>query len=249
MDIEKINYTDDKTLGILKNTVAKGTTTEEFELFRQFCMATGLNPFKKEIWCIKAGGAVQMLTGINGFYTIANRNPLYDGIETELVEANGKIVKSISKVYRKDRSRPQIAEAHWEEYNKGHGNWKTMPRVMLNKCSEAMALRKAFPQELDGLYVEEEMPGRYENPVVNNPKMKVIHEATIPEIPDSESGLYRYCFKDVTDVQLAWLKENVFPNIEHSLIPDAEMVYEFIQKLPYPQMNKFYVKEKSNEPV
>ena len=42
------------------------------------------------------------------------------------------------------------------EYDKGHGNWKAMRRTMINKCAESKALRKAFPQQLGGLYTQEE---------------------------------------------------------------------------------------------
>ena len=37
------------------------------------------------------------------------------------------------------------------------GNWKKMPRLMIEKCAEAQALRAGWPDSFSGLYVEEEM--------------------------------------------------------------------------------------------
>ena len=251
MDIEKIDYRDNKTISILKDTVAKGATDSEFSMFSEICKATGLNPFKKEIWFIKTNGGVQIMTGINGFYTIANNNPQFDGIETEIVENDkGVIIKAIAKVYRKDRRIPMVAEAYLSEFGKASPVWRSMPRVMLTKCAESLALRKAFPQELNGLYTQEEMPSNYENPVNVTPPKKIIPEVIIPELPDSESGLYRYCFQGVSDAQIAWLKENVFSKIDHAIIADAELTYEFVDKISeYPRLNKYYIKEQINEPV
>jgi phage recombination protein Bet len=37
------------------------------------------------------------------------------------------------------------------------GKWLSMPTRMLSKCAEAQALRKGWPEDLSGVYVEEEM--------------------------------------------------------------------------------------------
>lgn len=174
MEKQLIDYEDKEKLAVILNTVAKGASPAEFLMFIEMCKGTGLNPFKRELWFIKDDyGKVQMMTGINGFYQIANSNPAYDGTET--IEGNFiehkegdqvfLVPESItSKVWRKDRKFPQVATAYWREFmkpcltSKGKLSiWGRMPTVMLTKCSDALALRKAFPQELNGLFCEEEI--------------------------------------------------------------------------------------------
>lgn len=179
-----INYNDEKALRLIQNTIAPTATPEEFGMFVEYCKSTGLNPFKKEIWFIKTPGyrkkdgtnapaRVQIMTGINGYLAIANRHSQFDGMECT-VEYKEKgdskvIVGATAKVYRKDRKYPSIATALWEEYYKPNpygnkGVWEQMPSIMIAKCAKSLALREAFPQELNGLYTEEEMPAAYQVP-------------------------------------------------------------------------------------
>ena len=66
-------------------------------------------------------------------------------------------------VYKAGLPQPTYAVAKWSEFapdtEKPEGFfWKKSPCHMIAKCAEAQALRRAFPQELSGIYIHEEMP-------------------------------------------------------------------------------------------
>lgn len=151
-------------LTALRNTVAPGLTEPEFRLFAEMCRATGLNPALKEIWAIKAGGRLQLMTGINGFLKIANSHPQFDGMEVENTFEGTQLVSCTVKVHRKDRKFPSVATAYLAEYAKPSPVWKQMPSIMLAKCAKSLAIREAFISELGGFYTAEEMPAAYSAP-------------------------------------------------------------------------------------
>ena len=197
-----IDYANREVVQTLKATVAQGLNEPEFRLFVDYCKSTGLNPFKKEVWAIKAGGRLQIMTGINGFLTIANKNPMFDGLECS-VDDDENPTKAICKVYRKDRKYPSEGVAMIKEYYKKTPIWDQMPRVMLTKVAKSIALREAFPQELGSLYAQEEMPPEYRAPSV-----EVIRPAAVPvqtvadavyepetevnELPEASGEVYYY---------------------------------------------------------
>lgn len=186
-----INYSDEKAVSLIRSTIAPTASAEEFGMFLEYCKSTGLNPFKKEIWFIKTPGyrkkdgtmspaRVQIMTGINGYLAIANRHPQFDGMECDVKYGeNGAIIGATAKVYRKDRRFPSVATALWTEYYKPNpygnkGVWEQMPSIMIAKCAKSLALREAFPQELNGLYTEEEMPKEYAAPKVSIEQPKAV---------------------------------------------------------------------------
>lgn len=162
-------------IGIIKNTVAKGTTDTELAFFLFAASKYGLDPIKKEIWCYKDGrGNVIVFASRDGFLTKAQENPAYDGIQScevcekdefEINIPEGKVTHKVTTfqrgailgayaiVYRKN-SHPSIEMVDFKTYDKGFNTWKTHPAEMIKKVAEVHALKKAFG--ISGLQAEED---------------------------------------------------------------------------------------------
>lgn len=165
---------DDEKIALIKRTVCKGSTNDELELFIHACRRTGLDPFMRQIYAVKRwDGALkrevmQIQTGIDGYRLIADRTGKYaPGKETVFsYSSDGKLVSSTAYVKKQtpDGTWHEISStAYFDEYvclNKDrvpNSMWATKGHIMLSKCAEACALRKAFPAELSGIYTKEEM--------------------------------------------------------------------------------------------
>lgn len=163
-------------LELIKKTVAKGATDLELELFLHACKRTGLDPLMKQIYAIKrkdraSGKEVMAIqTGIDGYRLIADRTGQYAGSDEPqyVVAEDGWPDMASVTIYKMVGSVrcPFSASARWKEYcQEASPMWKKMPFLMLGKCAEALALRKAFPAELSGVYTHEEMMQADEEPV------------------------------------------------------------------------------------
>ena len=158
---------------LVKSTVAKGATDEELKLFLYVCKIRGLDPLARQIHAIKrySGDELQLTiqTGIDGYRVIAERTGSYAGNDDpvfgpEVQEPWGKrpewATATIWKMVGGQRY-AFAATARWAEYFPSHEKsqffWKKMPYGQLAKCAEALALRKAFPNDLSGVYTDEEM--------------------------------------------------------------------------------------------
>lgn len=155
--------------------------------FLQHCRRTGLDPFARQIYCLarKSKGEYKWTTqiSIDGARLVAERTGQYEGQTTPEFTADGVAWTQVwlsndppkaarVGVFRRGFREALYTVALWEAYavyqdewvdGKRTGKqtlsamWAKMGPLMLAKCAEMLALRKAFPQDLSGLYSTEEM--------------------------------------------------------------------------------------------
>lgn len=184
----------DQQVNLLKNTICKGASNDEFNLFCYVCKKTGLDPFVKQIYAVhrktknKDGSYTSNMviqTGIDGLRLIADRSGDYaPGKEpTYVYDKDGNIVSATACIKKRtsDGQWHEVsATAFWREYKPAYGHfWDNMPHLMLAKCAEALALRKAFPAELSGLYTTEEMAQAEKEEKILEVKNEISSEDTL----------------------------------------------------------------------
>ena len=199
---------------LLKRTYANGATDDEMKLFAFRCQRSGLDPFKGQIHFRKHGdGRVVFITGIDGYRTLAEESGLYAGSDEYIYDEGLKEYQHIqtgrpfpttatATVYKivAGQRVPFTATARWEEYYPGDKQgfmWRKMKYLMLGKCAEALALRKAFPQKTMDLYIKEEMESvPPENPTARTEMLKetMVNEVASPE--DRNYELRIFCNDD-----------------------------------------------------
>lgn len=203
-EVTELRFTSDQ-LALLKSTIAKGTTDDQFRLFTEVAQRTGLNPFAKQIYAVVRSGQMTIQTGVDGYRLIAQRTGEYagqrgpewcgpDGQWRDVWLEAGPPAAARVGVLRHGFIEPVWGVARTSSYMQSQSPlWKTMPEVMIAKCAEVLALRKAFPQELSGLYADEEMHQTDSEPMrtVQQPKRRSERPqpaAVIEGVVDTETG-------------------------------------------------------------
>ena len=178
---------------LISSTIAPGCSADELRLFAYACQRTGLDPFSKQIYAIRRSGRMTIQAGIDGLRAIAERTGELDGSSTEWCGPDGQWqdvwldskppAAAKTTIYRKGSQHPFVGVARFADYNAGQGLWSKMPAAMIAKCSEALALRRAFPANLSGVYGTDEMQQADVEPVT-------VTAAATPALPAGDAKVF-----------------------------------------------------------
>ena len=185
--IQKADYTREQ-VETIKATVARGASDAQLALFLQTCKSRGLDPFTKQVYFTPQG----IIVSIDGLRSIAERTGAYAPGPTRYEYDENKALTAAYVAVKKlvGGAWHEVEESAFiEEYRGSSPIWKKMPRVMLAKCAEARALRRAFSSDLSGLYAAEEMDQaqRDEPVVVNRPQ--TVEVVPVNRNPEFSSAL------------------------------------------------------------
>lgn len=175
-------------LKLITDTVARGATSDELKLFLYRCKNMGLDPLKPgAVHFIKYGSNPgTMVVGIDGFRARAARTGKHNGTKRGVLrDEKGKCVGAWAEVYRSDWAHPAREEVSLQEYSTGKSGWAKMPETMIKKVAEVAALRMAFPDDLGGLYSQEEMDQVDSNQGSTKQQLAKPEEKKIEEISES----------------------------------------------------------------
>lgn len=226
---------EQKTL--IRNIIAPKANDDELALFFELCKNTGLDPFKKQVYLLPFWNGelkrfvFSAITSIDGLRSLAETTGEYDGQSEPIwIDKDGKEYKVWTSdnypfackisVFKKGVKNPTVGVAYFDMFAKekdgkytGFWNKPTKAAHMIAKCAEALALRKAFPSKLSGLYVHEEME--------NNVKQKSIYEDNTDE---KTAEKIREYYTDAETVQEIKESKNDFVKIaaEQKLLPQDQ---------------------------
>lgn len=240
----------------VKDVFAKGADDNELRLFLQTAKRTNLDPFARQIYCIKRWDSalqkevMSAQVSIDGFRLIADRSGAYVPSKEptfnfdkngNLESATAYIKKFVGGVWHEISATAFYSEYVQTKKDKTPTSmWLKMPRLMLAKCAESLVLRKAFPAELSGLYTPEEM-GIAENiptsepvqntyqPAIEAAKVEIVLSPEEKELAEKLNELY--VLQGYENNQLVIAKFNALPTIEEKKAAIAKVEVATEEKL------------------
>lgn len=185
-EITKYKNISEEQVKLWSELYCKDASPAEIMQYLNLCDKTGMSPEARQIYMIDRWDSKLKRTvktpmfSIEAFRLIAERSHKYcgqvgawwcgaDGIWKDVWLSDKPPAAAKVGVLRLDFKEPLYAVATYRSYcqfkqdGSPQQNWAKMPDVMLAKCAESLALRKAFSQDLSGLYTIEEMKALPDN--------------------------------------------------------------------------------------
>ncbi len=217
---EQAQFTDEQRK-LISDVLCKGANPIEIQFYLNVAERLKLDPFKRQIHAMKrkvdGKETMQFMVSIEGLRSIASRCKTDDGKDAYAGNSKpkfthdkeGNLESAEVTVLRIVQGQPREFTAEvfydecvqmkgiWENNRKvgeaPNAFWEKRPKGQLGKCAEAAALRKAFPEETSGVYIEDELPDaedvkhETEKPKPPTPQAEGMEaEATV--VPQHEDG-------------------------------------------------------------
>ena len=187
LSLDSGTYWNESQLATLRHMGVENATEGDLTVFHHVCSKTGLDPFARQIYMIGRNTKDQktdrwvtkytIQTGIDGFRLIGRRaadraRQTISVSAPEWAHEDGSWrsvwrgawgMPIAARVTIQRDGEPFVAVALFDEYKqtKRDGGltqmWNQRPAGQIAKCAEALAWRMAFPQDLSGIYADEEM--------------------------------------------------------------------------------------------
>ena len=189
------------------------------EAFLQHCRRTQLDPIARQIYAICRKGRWGIQISIDGARLIAERSGKYAGQTPVEWTGDGQTWTQVwldrqppaaarVGVHRSDFREPLYAVANFQAYAAGGPMWDKMPALMIGKCAEMLALRKAFPQDLSGLYSTEEMgqAGEPQQAAQVQPAPQPEQQQPASAVPDEDGVIDAEVVGEAEDTTALWIE-------------------------------------------
>ena len=174
-------WEDNEQLKEIRKLFAPKATDIEFQFFIGLGKATNLNPFAREIWCVKyhESSPAQIFVGRDGYRKAAQSHSDYDFHQCDSVYENddffvtngevhhkynlanrGNLIGAYCIAKRRKSSKYIYVFSDLKEYSTEKNLWNPKtgkPATMIKKVAESQCLRACFQDLLGGTYGEEEM--------------------------------------------------------------------------------------------
>lgn len=222
-------------------------------------------PDKRRMTIIVGRDGLRTIAMRNGDYRPASKAAQFD-IDPDVKGPTNPqgIVRCAVELHKQDKRGdwyPVYGEAYWDEFaplkevwdlnresgkreptgkfTLEHGNWTKMPRLMIQKCAEAQALRAGWPDQFGGLYAEEEIdqarvremrdvtPSEAVNQEDENRRRNLVGDKGVLMVLDQSGALQRVPLGQIADRCMEFIRDHDAEIVHRWKVQNTEAFREF----------------------